>query len=135
MDDDGELLRRYIQDGAETAFDELVRRHVGFVYAAALRMTKGTHRAQDVTQAVFTDLCRKARSLCHRPSVVGWLYLSTRYAATQLVRQEARREQRELAAVELQTVNSPASPPEDWARVAPWTDAVMTELGERDHEH
>ncbi len=36
---DGELLRRYAQDHSETAFEELVRRHINLVYSAALRQT------------------------------------------------------------------------------------------------
>jgi len=36
-DDDAELLRRYADEGAEDAFAEFVRRHIGLVHAAALR--------------------------------------------------------------------------------------------------
>lgn len=50
---DTELLRRYAEDHYEAAFAELVSRHVGLVYAAALRQVGGaTHRAQDVAQRV-----------------------------------------------------------------------------------
>jgi len=60
MDDDA-LLCRYAQEGDEDAFTELVRRHLNFVYAAALRQVGGDAQfAQDVTQIVFTDLARKA---------------------------------------------------------------------------
>ena len=73
--DDIELLRRYVETGSEEAFSTLVSRHIDFVYAAALRQVRGTHRAEDVAQAVFTDLARKARELCRRTELVGWLYL------------------------------------------------------------
>ncbi|MBL9126001.1 MAG: hypothetical protein JNL97_00070, partial [Verrucomicrobiales bacterium] len=74
MTPDSELLRRYVQDGSEAAFTELVRRHVDLVYSAALRLVGGDrHLAQDVTQVVFLDLCRKARALARRESLAGWL--------------------------------------------------------------
>ncbi|MDB6112948.1 MAG: hypothetical protein JWR69_4698, partial [Pedosphaera sp.] len=38
---DGELLRRYMHDSSETAFEELVRRHVNLIYSAALRQVNG----------------------------------------------------------------------------------------------
>jgi len=37
MNDESELLRRYADERAEVAFAEIVRRHIGLVYHAALR--------------------------------------------------------------------------------------------------
>src|SRR4051812_34666171 len=75
MATDGELLRHYIQDGAEDSFGELLQRHVNLVYSAALRQVQGdVHLAQDVAQCVFSDLARKARSLQTRDNLAGWLY-------------------------------------------------------------
>ena len=67
MNDDASLLHRYADEDAQDAFAELVRRHLGLVYHAALRQTGGDpHRAQEVAQIVFTDLARKASDLAHR---------------------------------------------------------------------
>jgi hypothetical protein len=71
---DAELLRRYAEEASQDAFAELVRLRIGLVYAAALRRSSGDpHRAQEVTQAVFTGLAQKSASLCrHR---ADWMAL------------------------------------------------------------
>ena len=100
MIDDAELLRRYAEAASESAFSELVARHLPLVYSAALRQVNGdAHLAQDVAQCVFTDLARKAASVTRRLSaesqvLSGWLYTSTRFAASKLVRAERRRDRR-----------------------------------------
>ena len=69
MSDDGALLGEYVRSGSESAFGELVRRHLDLVYSAALRGLGGDQQlAQDVSQGVFMDLARKAASLSGRPS-------------------------------------------------------------------
>src|SRR4051812_31665999 len=97
--EDSDLLRRYADSGSEAAFAELVQRRIGLVYSVALRHTRGDrHRAEDATQAVFTDLARKAATLSQRPVLAGWLYRSAQFAASALVRAEQRRLAREMAA-------------------------------------
>ena len=41
MSEDAELLRCYATENSETAFAELIRRHVDLVYSAALRLMNG----------------------------------------------------------------------------------------------
>src|SRR5258708_4834441 len=100
--EDSELLRRYAETGAENAFAEIVRRRIGLVYSVALRHTHDAHRAEDVTQKVFTDLARKAGALAGRTVLVGWLYRSAQYAASNAVRTERRRQVREQEAYTMQ---------------------------------
>jgi RNA polymerase sigma factor (sigma-70 family) len=135
MTDDAELLRRYVEDRSEQAFAELVERHVRLVYSAALRQLGGaTHRAEDVTQTVFIDLARRARTLVHRPDLSGWLYTSTHYAAAKLKRGEERRERREQEAHAMNEMGSEAATAAQWERLQPVLDEAMHGLGAGDRE-
>ena len=75
---DRDLLGLYVTHQSQAAFAELVRRHVNLVYTAARRQVHDRHAAEDVTQAVFIVLSRKAKSL--RPDTVlpAWLLNVTR---------------------------------------------------------
>ncbi len=133
---DHQLLAEYAAQRSEAAFAELVRRHVDLVHSAALRLVRDAHAAQDVTQSVFTDLARKARSvstsLSPEASLVGWLYRGTRFAARDLYRNETRRTQRERQAME-QLHPTPETPP-DWDQLRPILDDAMSELDDADRD-
>ena len=148
MRDDAELLREYAEERSEDAFAELVRRHLGLVYNAALRQAGGdTHLAQDVAQRVFADLARKAGALGGRAVLAGWLYTSTRYAAVQVVRSEQRRRIREQEAQRMNEIfagegrtmragngSEVDGATIDWEQVKPVIDDALHALGERDRE-
>jgi RNA polymerase sigma factor (sigma-70 family) len=131
---DSELLRRFAEEHCEEAFAELVSRRLALVYSAALRQVGGdAHRAEDITQEVFIDLARKARSLSRHPALIGWLYTSTHFAAAKLIRSEQRRARREQEAIAMHDSPTPTSQP-DWDRVRPVIDAAMHDLDERDRQ-
>jgi len=133
MTDDSQLLRRFADEHSEAAFAELVRRHLGLVYSAALRRTGGNPQlAEDASQAVFTALARNAGRLARHPALVGWLYTSTHFAAAKLVRGEGRRRAREQEAQAMQDLTSPPRPEADWGRLHPVLDDAMQQLNERD---
>ncbi len=132
---DSELLQRYVRDQSESAFAELVTRHISLVHAAALRQVNGDeHLAEDVTQSVFADLARKAAKLLAHTSLTGWLYTSTRFVAANSRRNEQRRITREQEAHAMNHLLSlPESQP-DWLRLSPLLDEAMHQLDEPDRE-
>jgi RNA polymerase sigma factor (sigma-70 family) len=95
---DIELLRSFRETQSDEAFRELVRRHIGMVYAVALRRVRNADWADEVAHAVFIALARKARSLSDRTILAGWLYRATRFAAGKLLRDEERRARHEKEA-------------------------------------
>ena len=126
---DHELLRRYLQEGAQDAFSELVRRHVDLVYSAGRRQVQSAQLAEEVAQSVFVDLARNARRLRTDQPLGAWLYVVTRRTAIDVLRRESRRQAREQTAVEIATMNSTPSP---WPQVEPLLDAAMESLGDAD---
>ncbi len=132
MISDNELLRNYVAEGSETAFAELVQRHLSLVYSAALRRTDGdAPLAEDVTQFVFTALARDAAKLQRHTILSGWLYVATRHAAANAVRSERRRRIREQEAHAMHE-NSASAP--DWNQLRPELDRVMDALNERERD-
>lgn len=75
---DWELIQHYCNNGSESAFETLVKRHVDFVYCAALRQVRDPSLAEDVSQAVFLLLARKARNFRSGTVLVSWLFRTTR---------------------------------------------------------
>ena len=133
MTADPELLRRYLAERSEEAFAELVQRHAGLVYSAALRQVGGDRLlAQDVSQTVFIDLARKAEQLKGREEITSWLYTSTRFAALNAVRETRRRQTREQEAHAMQEIERPTLTDADWEKVRPVLDAAICDLSERD---
>ena len=52
---DAQLLRQYAAQRSEAAFSEIVARHAGLIYSAALRQLDSPDLARDVAQSVFTE--------------------------------------------------------------------------------
>ncbi len=133
---DAQLLRRYAECGAETAFTELVRRHTNLVYSAALRQVDSSDAAAEIAQSVFIGLARDAQSLSPRigpdASLAGWLCRSARNLSLNFRRDEFRRQTRERQAME-QLTSLPESAP-DWERLRRVLDEAMSQLSESDYD-
>ena len=131
MTDSQDLLAEYRRNGSDAAFRELVARFVDLVYSTALRLVEGdTHRAKDVTQTVFVDLARLARTLPHEVRLGGWLHRHTCFVAANTLRGERRRQARERQAVEMNALQNHSEA--DFSQVAPLLDEAINELGEAD---
>lgn len=98
---DFELLQRYARQRDDAAFAEIVRRHVDLVYAAAMRQVRDRHLAEDVSQAVFLILARRATSIRNETHLAPWLHRTTRYAAANAMRVRANREKHEQKAARM----------------------------------
>jgi len=130
-----ELLRCYVADRSEAAFDELVRQHIDLVYSAALRQVSGqAATAQDLTQAVFTELAQSAPRLVRHTALTGWLYTTTRFLAAKARRAEQRRHAREQQAHMMNQLLQPAEADLVWQELRPLLDDVMHELNASDRE-
>jgi RNA polymerase sigma factor (sigma-70 family) len=128
-DTDLELLARYSRQHAEDAFAEVVRRHLGLVYSAALRQVRSPQLAEEVAQSTFIDLARSAAKLKPDTILTAWLYQVTRRTAIDVVRREASRQLREQIATEMNAMNATAA---DWTHIEPLLDEAMHALDETD---
>lgn len=135
MNDDIQLLQRYVRDGSEAAFRELVGRHIGLVFGTARRLVAGdVPLAQDVTQMVFTDLARKAATFPADTVLGGWLYRYTCFTASKAVRTEQRRRRRETTAMEMHSLHEEPGPDPHWRLLAPVLDEALGTLGAADRD-
>ena len=85
------------------AFAILVERYINLVYSAALRRTRDPHLADDVTQAVFIVLSQKAGKIRKAGLLPAWLLNTTRYAASNALRMQSRRQRHEQQAAAMKT--------------------------------
>jgi RNA polymerase sigma factor (sigma-70 family) len=125
--DDAELLTEYATRQSEDAFTELVGRNVALVYSAALRQVREPQLAEEVTQAVFIILARKAGAMSRHAHLSGWLCRVAYFVSRDALRAERRRQHRERI---LTPMENPAD--NDWTQIAPLLDEVVAQLNEKD---
>lgn len=127
---DNALLQSYAEHDSEEAFATLVARHVNKVYSVALRHTGNPHQAEEITQAVFVILARKASHFGKSVVLEGWLHQTARLTALAFIRSEIRRARREQEAYMQPVLNENES--EVWMQIAPLLDTAIASLNETD---
>lgn len=130
---DSELLHAWAVHRDEAAFAELVRRHLNLVHASARRQVGASSPlADDIAQAVFLVLASKAGSLGSDVVLSGWLFRTTRFVTTRVLRAEQRRIHRETTAT-MQPADA-AAIPEHWKEVEPHLDGALASLSAADRD-
>jgi uncharacterized protein (TIGR03435 family) len=132
MTDDMTLLREYARTNSEEAFAALVSRHVNLVYSVALRQLRDPHLAEEIAQATFIILARKAGSLGDHTILSGWLCRTARYVCADGVKIQRRRQRREQEAYLQSQSNEPES--DAWNEIAPLLEFALGGLSEKDHD-
>jgi RNA polymerase sigma factor (sigma-70 family) len=94
---DGSLVREFVQHHDGDAFAELLRRHGPMVLGLSRRIVSDAQTAEDIFQATFLVLARKAHTLRRPEALAAWLHgvagriaLRTRKAGARRRQQEAR---------------------------------------------
>jgi RNA polymerase sigma factor (sigma-70 family) len=128
---DSNLTCEYADRNSEEAFAALVQRHINLVCSVALRYTGNPSDAEDVTQAVFTILAKKASGLRQRTTLTGWLYETARFTARQFLRTRRRQQVREQE-VYMQSSLDDSDPNNVWQQLAPLLEEAMARLSEKE---
>jgi RNA polymerase sigma factor (sigma-70 family) len=125
---DIELLRDYVENGSEAAFAAIVKRHVNLVYSGALRQVRDAHGAEEVAQATFIILARKAHKLNDRTILSAWLYRTACFAAADFLKTRNRRLKYEQEAARME----PSISDTTWETIEPLLDDAVGRLSETD---
>ena len=130
------MLRDYARNGTEDAFAAVVSRHVNLVYSVALRRVNDPHFAEEITQAVFIILARKAGSLGPNTILAGWLCRTARYDDADALTMQRRRQRREQEAYmrKLGRFGCPIRSRRNLDRITPLLDDALEKLGRKDHD-
>jgi RNA polymerase sigma factor (sigma-70 family) len=120
---DDDLLKLYLQQREEAAFEALVRRHGPMVMGVCRRVLHNSHDAEDAFQATFLVLVRKAATLRAPGLIANWLYGVAYRTALEARKRAAKRRAKEAK------VERPALQAQDtWADLRPVLDQELAQL-------
>jgi RNA polymerase sigma-70 factor (ECF subfamily) len=118
MNEDLEPIVERCRDGDELAWEALVRRLQGRVYALALHYVRSPEEARDVAQEVFIRVWRGLPNFERTGSFVPWLLKITRTCSIDHVRRrKARPPVEDLIAEDLPTLSDPSLRPDEQAEL------------------
>jgi cobalt-zinc-cadmium efflux system membrane fusion protein len=126
---DAQLLERFVRRRDDAAFEVLVWRHGGLVLAVCGRLLGQAEDAEDVFQATFLALARRAGTIGKRESLGSWLY-KVAYRVALRVRSRAAREAARRRPLPDLTAPPPAGT-EAWRDLLPALDEEINRLPER----
>lgn len=126
---DSELLARFVNAHDEHAFAELVARHGGLVFGTARRWLRDLHAAEDVYQATFMILARKASGIRWMATIGPWLYAT----AVRLARKALDRTSSTSVAAPIEKPSMGVDPASAvaWGEICRILDEELTTLPER----
>src|ERR1700733_5656358 len=133
MTDDMALVREFAASQSERAFEALVARHIHLVHSAALRRTRDAHLAEEITQAGFIILVRKAKSLGEKTILSGWLYRTAQFVAADALKMQRRRQRRGQEA-HMQSILENSPNETTWNELSPLLDEAMMRLRQADRD-
>jgi RNA polymerase sigma factor (sigma-70 family) len=120
---DSDLLKRYVCQRDEAAFEALLRRHGPMVFGVCRRLLHNHHDAEDAFQATFLLLVRKASTLRSPGTLSNWLY-GVAYRTALEARRAASKRRRKEAMVAPQL----GTPAETWVHLQEVLDQELTRL-------
>ena len=88
---DGDLIRRFLQDDDEQAFAAIVVKYQSLVRGVCRRVIGCEADIDDAFQATFLSLARSPRSVRKATSLSSWLYTVAWRASIRLLKQRQRR--------------------------------------------
>jgi RNA polymerase sigma factor (sigma-70 family) len=130
---DNQLLTQYAQNNSESAFSQIIARHLPLVYRTCRRELGSDTLAADAAQVVFLLLARKAKTLRAGPSLAGWLFQTACFVAKDVRKQEARRRRREEAVMQ-EAIHQQATPTLEWDTVEPLLNNALAALKPAERE-
>jgi RNA polymerase sigma factor (sigma-70 family) len=98
---DAQLLERFAHKRDEAAFEVLVWRHGALVLNVARRLLGSSADIEDVFQATFLTLARKASAIRRGTAVGSWLYKVAYRLAVRVRQDAARSRRRQLTDIEV----------------------------------
>lgn len=87
---DADLLARFVSGRDQAAFADLVRRYARLVWRVARTRCRADATAEDVFQATFVVLSRKASTVRTGSALAGWLHRTAHRLAVRAAKKERR---------------------------------------------
>lgn len=126
---DGQLLEQFLANRDERSFTELMHRHGRMVFGVGQRVLRNLHDAEDVFQATFLVLARKAATITPRGAVGAWLYGVACRTAMKAKAMTAKRQLKERQSRE--RCQAAAITEDVWEQLQPLLDEELSRLPEK----